>query len=81
MVIELTCGDLAPDDWRLFEHNTIDMLELMMRMFKKFDRFAADVKFYTSHMAVTLHKSHDEIVQRLAPMGVVPAYDGLEIQI
>jgi len=59
MVLELTCGDLAPDDWRLFEHNTIEMLELMMRMFKKFDRFASDVKFYTSHMAVTLHKSHD----------------------
>ena len=81
LVFELTCGDLAPDDWRLFEHNTIDMLELMMRMFKKFDRFADDVKFYTSHMAVTLHKSHAEIADRLAPMGVTPAYDGLEIDV
>ncbi len=80
-VTELTCGDLAPDDWRLFEHNTIDMLELMMRMFKKYNRFADDVKFYTSHMAVTLHKSHEDIEARLAPMGVTPAYDGLEIEI
>lgn len=80
-VTELTCGDLAPDDWRLFEHNTIDMLELMMRMFKKYGRFADDVKFYTTHMAVTLHKSHAEIEERLAPMDVTPAYDGLEIEI
>lgn len=81
VILELTCGDLAPDDWRLFEHNTIDMLELMMRMFKKYDRFADDVKFYTSHMAVTLHKSHSELMARLSPMGVSPAYDGLEIEI
>lgn len=81
LVLELTCGELAPDDWRLFEHNTIDMLELMIRMFKKYDRFADDVKFYTSHMAVTLHKSHAEIEERLSPMGVTPAYDGLQIEV
>ena len=81
LVLELTCGDLASDDWRLFEHNTIEMLELMLRMFRKFNRFAPDVKFYTSHMAVTLHKPHADIVERLVPMGVTPAYDGLEIEI
>lgn len=81
MVLELTCGTQAYDDWRLFEHNTIDSLLLMLRMFRKYSLFADDVKYYTSHMAVTLHGSHEELCSLLEPHGVIPAYDGMKIDI
>lgn len=81
MVMELTCGETAPDDWRIFEHNTLDMLEVMLRSFRKYDRFAPDVKFYVSHMARTLHTDHETLARRLEPLGVTPAYDGMSIEI
>lgn len=81
MVLECTCGETAPDDWRIFEHNTLDMLELMLRMFRKYNYFAPDVKYYVSHMARTLHKSHEELAEYLKPLGVTPAYDGFTIEV
>lgn len=81
MIMELTCGTLAHDDWRLFEHNTIDSLLLMLRMFRKYDLFSDDVKYYTSHMAVTLHGSHDELCSLLEPYNITPSYDGMKIDI
>ena len=57
------------------------MLEIMLTMFKKYNRFAPDVKYYTSHMARTLHGDHESLVKLLAPMGATPAYDGLQIEI
>lgn len=81
MVLELTCGETAPDDWRSFEHNTLDMLKLMLKMFRKYDRFAPDVKYYVSHLARTLHTDHETLEKTLEPLGVKPAYDGLTIEI
>jgi len=81
VIMELTCGETAPDDWRIFEHNTPDMLKLMLTMFKKYDHFAPDVKYYTMHMARTLHTNHERLQEFLAPLGVAPAYDGLTIDI
>lgn len=81
MVLELTCGETAPDDWRIFEHNTIDMLKLMLRMFGKYQRFDPDVRYYVSHLARTLHTDHETLKETLAPLGVVPAYDGMTIEI
>ena len=81
LVMELTCGEIATYDWRIFEHNTPEMLEIMLTMFRKYNLFAPDVKFYVSHMARTLHGDHASVVKLLAPMGVTPAYDGLQIEI
>ena len=81
LVLEDTCGELATDDWRIFEHNTIEMLELMLRMFRKYGCFAPDVRYYTSHMARTLHTDHQRLKEKLAPLGVTPAYDGMTITI
>ena len=81
LVLELTCGEIASYDWRIFEHNTPEMLEIMLKMFRKYNRFAPDVKYYVSHMARTLHTDHPSLVKFLEPMGVTPAYDGLQIEI
>ena len=77
----MTCGETAPDDWRIFEHNTMEMLTLMLRMFRKYHRFAPDVKYYVTHMARTLHNDHETLTNTLAPLGLTPAYDGLTIEI
>ena len=81
LVMELTCGETAPDDWRIFEHNTLDMLELMLRSFRRYDRFAPGAKFYVSHMARTLHTDPDRLRERLAPLDVIPAFDGMCIDV
>ena len=81
VAIELTCGETSPDDWRIFEHNTPDMLKLMLTMFKKYNHFAPDVKYYTMHMARTLHTDHQRLEEFLAPLGVTPSYDGMVIDI
>lgn len=81
MVLECTCGELARADWRIFEHNTLEMLELMLTTFRKYGYFAPDVKYYVSHMARTLHTDHEALEAYLAPLGVTPAYDGLCVEI
>ncbi len=81
LVLECTCGAIAPHDWRIFEHNTVEMLELMLATFRKYDYFAADVRYYASHMARTLHEDHAATAATLAAMGVCAAYDGLVIDI
>ncbi len=81
MVLECTCGTTAPHDWRIFEHNTLEMLDLMLTTFRKYGYFAEDVRFYASHLARTLHEDHEATAATLAAMGVTMAYDGLAIEI
>lgn len=81
MVLECTCGETARNDWRIFEHNTLEMLELMLTTFKKYNYFAEDVKYYASHLARTLHGDHASTAALLAEMGVTMAYDGLCITV
>ncbi len=81
MVLECTCGATARNDWRIFEHNTLEMLELMLVTFRKYGYFAEDVQYYASHLARTLHEDHEKTAATLAEMGVIMAYDGLSIEI
>ena len=81
MVLELTCGETATYDWRIFEHNTPEMLDIMLTMFKKYNLFAPDVKYYVSHLARTLHTDHESLVEYLKPRGVTPAYDGFSFDV
>ena len=81
MVLELTCGETATYDWRIFEHNTPEMLDIMLTMFKKYNLFAPDVKYYVSHLARTLHTDHEGLVKYLEPREVTPAYDGFSFEV
>ena len=81
MVLELTCGETATYDWRIFEHNTPEMLDIMLTMFRKYNLFAPDVKYYVSHLARTLHTDHEGLVKYLEPRDVVPAYDGFSFEV
>ena len=81
MVLELTCGETATYDWRIFEHNTPEMLDIMLTMFRKYNLFAPYVKYYVSHLARTLHTDHEGLVKYLEPRGVTPAYDGFSFEV
>ena len=81
MVLELTCGETATYDWRIFEHNTPEMLDIMLTMFRKYNLFAPDVKYYVSHLALTLHTDHEGLVRYLEPREVTPAYDGFSFEV
>ena len=80
MILECTVGD-GEGDFRIFEHNNIRMVEEMVRTFRKFGALKPDGKVYVDHMAKTLHTDHETLVKRLAPSGITPCFDGMEIEV
>ena len=75
MIFDCTVGD-TPGDFRIFEHNTIPMVEIMCQTLAPHCS-----QFYVSHMARTLHTDHETLQKRLAPSGIIPAYDNMEVQL
>lgn len=80
VVFECTLGDCPGDD-RMFGHTGIPMIEIMLETMRAQHGPADDAKYYTSHMALTLHGTHEELVRRLEPLGVTPAFDGMCVEI
>lgn len=77
MIFDCTVGD--SHDWRIFEHNTIPMLRTMIKEIQEQKLVKDDGKLIASHMARTLHGSHEETENILKKIGVLTAYDGLKI--
>ena len=80
MILDSTIGD-GEGDLRIFEHNNIRMVEEMVSTFRKLGTLKPDGKVYVDHMAKTLHTDHETLVKRLAPSGITPCYDGMEIEV
>ena len=80
LVLDCTCGDYV-GDYRIGEHNTIPMIRIMLPSLKKWGVITDKTQVYVSHLAPSLHKSHDETVEILQKDGVCVAYDGLSLQI
>lgn len=80
VIFECTTG-YAPGDERIFGHTSIAMIGIMMESIVAQKATAEDCKYYTTHMARTLHTTHEDTAARLAPFGVTPAYDGMRISI
>ena len=76
-VFDCTVGDR--DDWRMFEHNTIPMLRVMIKEMKAQNIIADGGKLVASHLARTLHPSHEETEKILSAEGMITAYDGMSI--
>ena len=79
-VLDCTSGDYM-GDFRMGEHNSIPMLRVMLpslRTFKVIDDHSA---IYFSHLAPSLHDTHDNTVKIAKTLGASVAYDGLEINI
>ncbi len=79
MVFDCTVGD--SDDWRLFEHNTIPMLRTMMKEIREKGLIKDGGMAIASHLARTLHVSHEETVKILEKLDMKTAYDGMVARI
>lgn len=80
VVFEATLGDVPGDD-RVFGHTSVPMIAIMLETMRKQKGIADGAKIITTHMARTLHGTHEETAALLAPLGAVPAYDGFETEI
>ena len=80
VIFEATIGNVPGDD-RVFGHTSIPMIAIMIESMRAQHGPADDCRYYTTHMARTLHGTHDETVRALEPLGVTPAYDGMIIEI
>ena len=80
LVLDCTCGDYE-GDYRIGEHNSIPMIRLMLPSLKKWGTITENTQVYVSHLAPSLHKSHEETVEILQKDGVYVAYDGLSLQL
>ncbi len=80
LVLDCTCGDYE-GDYRIGEHNSIPMIRLMLPSLKKWGTIVENTQVYVSHLAPSLHKTHEETVEILQKDGVYVAYDGLSLQL
>lgn len=79
-VFDATIGDGFDGDWRVFEHNSIDMVRLMVATLRKQNRLADGAPVFLTHMARTLHGSQAEIEAKLdAPL--IACFDGMIAEI
>lgn len=77
MVFDCTVGDM--DDWRLFEHNTIPMLRMMIKEIRHRDMVKENGVLIASHLARTLHGTQEQTQESLKPLDMLVAYDGMKI--
>ena len=80
LVLDATCGDYL-GDYRIGEHNTIPMIRVMLPSMKRWGTIVDATEIYLSHLAPSLHKSHQETVELVKTDGLKVAYDGLEVEI
>ena len=80
LVLDCTCGDYE-GDYRIGEHNSIPLIRLMLPSLKTWGPIAENTQVYVSHLAPSLHKSHEEPVELFKGNGVLVAYDGLQVEL
>ena len=76
LIWDATNGE-TEGDWRIFEHNSVDMIRLMLQTLRREEMATAATRVLLTHMARTLCAPHSEMLQRLAPEGIEVASDGL----
>lgn len=78
MVLDATSA--VSNDFRTFEHNTLDMLRLMIPVIHANHMVKENGVIYADHLAKTLHPAHNDAAAALAAIGMETAYDGLCIK-
>ena len=74
-VFDCTVGDHV-GDFRMAEHNSIPMLRLMLPSLLTIKAITTETHVYFSHLAPSLHKSHEETVGIAKEIGADVAFDG-----
>ncbi len=80
MVLDCTMGDYV-GDYRIFEHNSISTLRQMLPTFKNEKIITEKTKVIFSHIAPSLHKPHNELVNIARELCAEVAYDGEIIEL
>lgn len=80
MAIDATIGDGHEGDYRIFEHNSLPMIRIMVDTMKKTGLLKPEAKVYLTHMARTLHGSQKALEQAAAEPYAV-CFDGMEVEI
>lgn len=73
-VFDATIG-FQKGDWRIFEHNDLNMVIDMHRLLKRSIK-----RTVISHIAMTLHTEHKVLSDEMSKYGIITAFDGLEIE-
>lgn len=80
MAIDATIGPECPDDWRVFEHTSVEMAGIMVRSMLKSGRLRQGAPVFLTHMARTLWPGQ-KAAEEMTPAPFVVCYDGLEADI
>ena len=75
MILDGTLGD-AYGDYRIFEHNSLRMAELLAETIRTSGILKPKGEIFISHLAYGLHGSQAETEDRLKKAGIRVAYDG-----
>ncbi len=70
-----------PGDYRIFEHNNLNMIKEMHQTFVSGGLLKDGGKAYISHMSKESQYSHEKLAEYLKEYGIAPAYDGLLAEI
>ncbi len=80
MILDVTLGD-AEGDYRIFEHNNIPMVDIMLQTARSQKALKEGGKAVGTHFSKYEHKCHEKLSERLEQLGMLAAYDGMEIEI
>jgi len=78
LIWDATIGE-RKGDYRIFEHNDLTMIRHMNQTLTNRKILKPDAKVFLTHMARTLHPSHNQLEKKLLPEGLIPAYDGMSV--
>ncbi len=66
-------------DYRIFEHNSLDMIRYMNQTLRSNGVLKDSSRILLSHMARTLHSHQVELKKTLLPEKIIPAHDGMVV--
>lgn len=80
LIWDATVGE-SVGDFRIFEHNDLAMIRHMNQTLRNRKIITAETKIILTHMARTLHPTQDQLEKTLLPEGLIPAYDGMSVEL
>jgi phosphoribosyl 1,2-cyclic phosphate phosphodiesterase len=78
IILDGTTGELN-GNLRNFEHNNLAMARLLATTFRENKLLNPDGRIMISHMAMSLHGTHEDLEKRLAKDVVISAYDNMRV--
>ena len=78
-VFDGTVGDALPNNWRVFEHNTLPMVRTMKRALVGAGLMKENAPVIVTHLARTLHPDQKTLEENEKSLGneLIIAYDGM----